>query len=146
MAVLGLRDAARQVGVHRSSIHRAIKAGRLSATRTETGDYAIDPAELFRAYPPRSDVARQGETVRAEQSAPTSETAGETGLCIRVATLQAENEMLRAMAERERRLLEDALREARMDRDAWKGQAERLTLAAPVTSRPRRWWPWRRTT
>jgi len=65
MAVLGLRDAARQVGMHRSSIYRAIRAGRLSATRTETGDYAIDPAELFRVYPPRPDVARQGETVRA---------------------------------------------------------------------------------
>jgi hypothetical protein len=146
MAVLGLRDAARQVGVHRSSIHRAIRAGRLSATRTETGDYHIDPAELFRVYPPKPSVARQSETVRTEQDAlspETPETGETTALCVQIATLKAENAALRTLGERERLLLEDALEHARSERDRWAAQAERLALAGP----PRRsWWPWRRST
>lgn len=57
MTMLGLRQAAQQAGVSKSTILRAIRAGRLSGTRTEDGGYAIDPAELFRVYPP--DVAAQ---------------------------------------------------------------------------------------
>jgi hypothetical protein len=34
----------------KSSIWRAIKAGRLSASRIDDGGFAIDPAELFRAF------------------------------------------------------------------------------------------------
>jgi len=72
-------------------------------------------------------------------------------LCAR---LEAQVEMLRAReAEREdqaqkehlglERLLEEVRRERedlKTDRDAWRGQAERLALAPP--RRP--WWPWRR--
>ena len=46
-----LGEAAREVGMAKSAISRAIKTGRLSATRQEDGSYAIDPAELFRVYP-----------------------------------------------------------------------------------------------
>ena len=52
MAVFSLREAAEQAGTSKSTIWRAIRAGRLSATRTDDGGFAIDPAELFRAFPP----------------------------------------------------------------------------------------------
>src|SRR5215203_3095041 len=55
MTALRLPDAARQVGLHRSSLFRAIRSGRLSATRTEGGDFLIDPSELFRVYPPKEE-------------------------------------------------------------------------------------------
>ena len=53
MATLSIRDAARQAGVSRSSILRAIQSGRMSAPRKDDGGYAIDPAELFRVFEPR---------------------------------------------------------------------------------------------
>ena len=52
MTSLSLREAAEQAGTSKSTIWRAIRAGRLSATRTDDGGFAIDPAELFRAFPP----------------------------------------------------------------------------------------------
>ena len=48
--MLNLSEAARESGQSKSAIWRAVKSGRLSATRTYTGDYQIDPAELHRAF------------------------------------------------------------------------------------------------
>ena len=33
------------------TIHRAIKGGKISASRNEDGSYDIDPAELYRMFP-----------------------------------------------------------------------------------------------
>ena len=48
--MLNLSEAARESGQSKSAIWRAVKSGRLSATRTYTGDYKIDPAELHRVF------------------------------------------------------------------------------------------------
>lgn len=40
-----------------ASIARAIKAGRLSASRGEAGSYLIDPSELARVFPLAGDMA-----------------------------------------------------------------------------------------
>src|SRR4051794_32477864 len=49
---LSLRAAARESGVAKTTLLRAIKSGRLSAQRDDQGGWSIDPSELFRAYPP----------------------------------------------------------------------------------------------
>src|SRR6516165_5942719 len=49
--MLTLAEAAQRVGLHRSNLLRAIKAGRISATRDESGAYQVDEAELVRVYP-----------------------------------------------------------------------------------------------
>ena len=49
-----LGQAAKEVGLDKSTISRAIKRGKLSAQRQENGGYEIDPAELFRVFPPAS--------------------------------------------------------------------------------------------
>jgi len=49
--MLSLAQAAKAAGKSRPTIARAIKSGRLSAARTETGAFAIDPAELARVFP-----------------------------------------------------------------------------------------------
>jgi hypothetical protein len=50
-----LGQAAKETGLDKSTISRAIKSGRLSAHRKEGGGgYEIDPAELFRVFPPAS--------------------------------------------------------------------------------------------
>jgi hypothetical protein len=46
-----LAQAAKATGKSKPTIARAIKAGKLSATRAADGSYAIDPAELTRVYP-----------------------------------------------------------------------------------------------
>lgn len=50
MALLNLTAASRAVGVNRSTIARALKAGRLSATTNEEGERCIDTAELMRVF------------------------------------------------------------------------------------------------
>ena len=50
MPELSLSQAAKLTGKSKSTINRAIKTGKLSATRHEDGSYSIDPAELSRAF------------------------------------------------------------------------------------------------
>jgi hypothetical protein len=72
MALVGLHEASRLVGRNRSTLHRAMKDGRLSYTRGETGERRIDVAELERVFgtrvagsngaaPPQSDDSQRRE-------------------------------------------------------------------------------------
>ena len=47
-----LIEAATACGVNRSTVLRAIKAGKISASKDEQGEWRIEPAELNRVYPP----------------------------------------------------------------------------------------------
>lgn len=110
---LSLSEAAKEVGKSRSAVWRAIKSGRLSATRTDGGEFQIDGAELARVFPPeqpRDVAARHRETA--------------DGTAVLQARLEAEQ---RVSAE-----LRASLADAREDRDRWRGQAERLVLAGPT--------------
>ena len=63
-----LGQAAKATGKSKPTIQRAIKAGRMSAILTDQGHYEIDPAELYRVYPPvtvtgnATDDVKQTET------------------------------------------------------------------------------------
>lgn len=114
--MLGLSEAAAEVGVAKSTIFRAIKVGRLSASRREDGSYEIDPAELFRVYP----GAQRSENVAPQRNASAVEHPA--------TALETEIRMLRELLE-EVRGDRDTLR---TDRDAWRAQAERLALMAPA--------------
>jgi hypothetical protein len=50
-----LGQAAKAVGMSKTYILRSIKAGRISAGRDELGQWAIEPCELHRVYPPLPD-------------------------------------------------------------------------------------------
>jgi len=70
MAELTLREAAKQVGVSRATIYRAVQEGRLSATvRPHDGQKVVDTAELLRVF--GSLKPRQAET--ASETAPRPE-------------------------------------------------------------------------
>lgn len=123
MVKLTLGQAAKEVTVSKATISKALKSGRLSYISKSAAGYEIDPAELFRVFPPKPH-----ETVSSEHH----ETPVATGS-------EADR--------REIQLLREQLAEARADRDAWRDQAQRalLALPAPVTeAKPRRWWPWGR--
>jgi excisionase family DNA binding protein len=121
-----LGTAARATGVSKSTIYRAIKAGRISASRTDSGDYAIDPAELHRVFPPLdSDGTRPGAALKGGTTPP----AG-SELALKNARLEAEVAATALVSE----LLRRQLDETRQDRDHWRGQAQRLALPAPSSA------------
>jgi hypothetical protein len=132
---IGLSEAAAATGVNRSTIYRAFKAGRLSATRTDTGQIEVEPAELFRVFPPIA--SQQG----AHDAAPYGATDESTHKAFQDSALEHELQQLRdaLAAMREDR---DA---TRFDRDAWRDLArkegderrelaQRLALAAPTAA------------
>ena len=124
MPELSLSQAAKQTGKSKSTINRAIKTGRLSATRHEDGTYSIDPAELTRAFDvePLESAKRSGADPDA------------TRLLERIAALEA-------MLSREREISDD-LKE---DRDRWRQQATALLTDQRSTNKPTlKWWPWQR--
>ncbi|EPJ43160.1 MAG: hypothetical protein OFPII_43420 [Osedax symbiont Rs1] len=54
--LLSASQAAIQVGKSIPTITRAIKKGKISATKIEGGGYQIDPSELFRVFPEKKNV------------------------------------------------------------------------------------------
>ena len=133
---IGLSEAAAAAGVNRSTIYRAWKAGRVSATRTETGQIEIEPAELFRVFPPiaQQQGAQDATHPHAQADATDDNALRDNGLDREVQLLR---DALAAMREDF-----DAMRE---DRDIWRTQAlkadderreltQRLALAAPIAT------------
>ena len=120
-----LQQAADAAGVNKSTVLRAIKAGKVSATRNEHDQWLIDPAELHRVYPPAG--AGNGKVKGAGNDA-------------HQANLTESNQRA-AVAELEVNLLRGTVEDLRRDRDSWREQAQRLALPAPATARPKwRWW------
>jgi len=61
-----LGQAARAVGMSKTSILRSIRAGRISGTKDEFGQWCIEPCELHRVYPALTDVT---DSTSAEERA-----------------------------------------------------------------------------
>lgn len=121
-----LGEAAKEIGVSKPTVQRAIKSGRLSATRRDDGSYDIDPAELRRAFP--AVTPSRNVTIDMQHG----ETAGD------MRALQAEIDGLREQVA----LLKDERDDLRRRLDA---EAEERRRAALLTDqRPaaprRRWW------
>ena len=53
-----LGQAAKQCGMSKTTLSRAIPAGKLSAARNSDGSCDIDPSELARVFPPRQASER----------------------------------------------------------------------------------------
>jgi excisionase family DNA binding protein len=128
--MLTLGQAARQCGVSKGTISKAIKTGKLSATRREDGSWSIDNAELAR-YLDANGHRFRSETVEADRA--------ETGAEISPAMAALVAELNRVIVD------------LRADRDAWREQAQRLALPArkpdeKPAEKPMTWWRWLRTT
>ena len=120
-AELSLSQAAKETGKSKSTINRAIKTGKLSATRHEDGTYSIAASELFRAFPRGTEY--RSEWINAERDTEPDRTAS-----IKI-------EALEAALQREREVNADLM----ADRDHWRQQATTL-LSAPA--KHKRWWIW----
>lgn len=53
---IALAEAAKQVGISRVGLLKSIKRGKVTAEKNVHGEWEIEPAELFRAYPPVKQV------------------------------------------------------------------------------------------
>lgn len=118
---LSLTQASEASGRSKSTIHRAIKSGKISATRNEDGSYSISPSELFRVYPKEPPKA-----VPMTQHATPVEPKDDTEAVLRIKV-----EMLTAQLEREQETVEDLRK--RLD----KAEDRILALSAPDISRPK---------
>jgi hypothetical protein len=118
MAKVGLQRAAELTGKSRSTIHRAMNAGRLSYEKNESGERLIDVSELQRLF---------GE-VRPEDVK--NDALGDRGHATQLAETRAQLELERAknglLAERIEEL-KGREAELREDRDRWRAQAEQAT-------------------
>lgn len=148
MAGLTLSQAAKASGKSKSTLSRAIKVGRLSATRLDDGNFSIDPAELFRAYPATSIVPYDEHSTEQDATPVLTELQSRISMLERL--LEKEREAVvreREISAREREISADI----KEDRDRWRQQAASLlTDLRPKQAEPappaRRslWWPFNR--
>lgn len=132
MTQLSLREAAQQARTSKSTILRAIQKGRLSATRTDDGGYSIQPAELFRVYPPKAKAVALDHCADQSvgQDAPANATPPVASDALKLAVMETELAALKEMVS-----------ELKQARDDWKAQAERLAITGPAkTEQGRPWW------
>lgn len=114
-----LSKAAEATGKGKSTIHRAIKSGKISAHRHEDGSYTIHAAELHRVFPlaPPKPVSRN---LQNPQKEPPS---------VELEVLRVKAEMLEEQLTRERETVDDLRR--RLDR----AEDRVLALSAPQAQR-----------
>lgn len=149
---LSASKAAKETGTSVPTITRAIKSGKLSATKLDGGGYEIDPAELFRVFSP----------ITANRNDTPSMLGGETP--VETGGLQAEVEILRERLrmteterDRERSQLTDQIEDLRKRLDDESTERRKLTALLtyqPETPAPapvvvpdrakRGWWPFGR--
>lgn len=149
-----ISQAAKETGLSKSTISRAIKAGRISALRQDDGAYLIEPAELFRVYPRR--VAQPSPNARHDAARNPHEESHATP-SHSVEILQVKLAMIEAMLQQEKensRRQQETVEDLRRRLDA--ASEKVLALAqpaqplsevrhdAPRTPQSRRsWWPWK---
>jgi hypothetical protein len=66
MALVGLKRASELTGKNQSTIHRAMKAGRLSYSLSDNGERLLDTSELNRLFPVKSGDDSSRNDVPAE--------------------------------------------------------------------------------
>ena len=122
---LTLGQAAKAAKRSKTTISRAIASGRLSAARDPAGNWAIEPVELFRAFPPAMPQEQAPERPREPLPQPSAATAMEQlvqELRARLAYKHAQIEDFRRERDRLLSIVE---------------QREQLALPAPSRWR---WW------
>ena len=109
--MLTLAEAAKETGLTKPAIFKAIKSGKISASKDERGQWMIDPAELFRVY----DPASKKETVEPQTA--------HLSLLLKLQELESKLEVT------DQRLLDKdrEIEDLRTQRDHWRTQAEHIT-------------------
>jgi hypothetical protein len=124
---LTMGQAAKEAGISKPTLSRAIKSGKVSATPTGNGGWEIDPAELFRAFPPKP---QNGFSNGGMEPLTTPRETDETpALRAEIAGLRAQLELMREKADY-----------AQEQAAAWQRQAESAQRLLTDQSEKRRGW------
>jgi excisionase family DNA binding protein len=158
--MITLGNAAKQLGVSKPTISKAISRGHLSATRREDGSFSIDPAELVRWWESARHRFHVQPVSHFQPSTPSSESGNPPGnpagivntaapvdneVQVQLARLEAELAGVKELLKVHKEQIDDL----RGERDKLLGQvdaAHRLLThhqVTPVSSERRRPW-WRR--
>lgn len=111
--VYTLGEAAKATGMSKATISKAIKNGRISASKDETGTFRIDPSELHRVYPPTVSTEREETPASPHEKVDIYGTIRELQ-----ARLEAAHERLSDK--------ETVIADLKEDRDRWRQQATAL--------------------
>lgn len=108
-----LGEAAKATGKSKATISKAIKSGRISASKGQNGAFCIDPSELHRVYP---------LTVAAERN----ETPDQHQVNTEDASLLRELQARLEAAQERLADKEAVIADLKEDRDKWRQQATTL--------------------
>lgn len=128
-------EAATATGLNTATITRAIKKGRISATKSDTGAWQIDPAELHRVFPPLASKSLPQDQMQGYASEDQRESKSANN------ALQGELETMRERlaAVEQRAVVAEALAEERGKRLDQLVPLLPKAAPAPVTD-SRSWW------
>lgn len=107
---LTLTQAAKEAGISKGTVSKALKAGRLSGERQEDGSFQIEPVELFRVFP-RKPQETQAGTAQKPLGMPGERPETDLAAAVELAVLRTKLEAAEVQLARER---EDRERERDM--------------------------------
>ena len=108
-----LGEAAKAVGKSKATLSKAVKQGKISASKNDDGSFSIDPSELHRVYPALQSTAS------TEQNETPNLTSVNTQEIIELRVkLEAAQQRISDLEE---------------DREQWRQQANRLLSHTPHT-------------
>jgi septal ring factor EnvC (AmiA/AmiB activator) len=134
-----LSEAASATGKNKATIQRAIKSGKISAAKGESGSYEIDPSELHRVFPPVAQRVAHQANATIRNAAKHPENAPDFNTLQRIADLEKE---LAVMEERkngleeQKRQMTDTVDDLRKRLDSSEGRV----LALLNDQRPKGFW------
>jgi len=105
-----LGEAAKAVGKSKATISKAIKSGKISATKNDDGSFTIEASELHRVYPPTPS------TVEGEQYSTPDST--------QVNTPEKDKELIELRVKLE--AANQRISDLEKDKEEWRNQATRL--------------------
>ena len=139
MALVRLKRASELTGKNQSTIHRAMKAGRLSYSLGDSGERLLDTSELTRLFPLKSDDDGMRNDASGELRNDTQATEWRERLAFmqqRIDALEADKTDLRAERDRLLSVIETQAQQVRQLTD-------QRPAAQPDAARRRRWWSWK---
>ena len=139
-----LSEAAKATGKNKTTIQRAIKNGKISATKGDSGSYQIDPSELHRVFPPI--VAQDDAQHKQSNGAQPGGFSSTNSSLSRVLELEKELAVAQERAnglEAQKDQMADTISDLRKRLDSSEGRV--MALLAD-SNKPKRssWWLWRR--
>lgn len=131
---LTMGQAAKQASVSKTTLSRAIKSGKISSEKLSNGSYLIDPAELFRVFPPNSN-ANQSLVRSSSYSVTPDETAVTPSIALELVRFETENAALK----HEIKWLSEQVSDLKEQRDDWKKQASIVKVIADLRPKGGLW-------